>query len=227
MLHVVRNEPHSRIEEIIKCEAEADQHQKDADELRWRAARLIAEELATGSTQRQVAAEIGKDQAHVSRMNQVWKRFGPDDHGHQGPQTGRSFDSYYQEVKNETTTDRRTQVRELADNGLSSRTIAKQLGIDDRTVRKDLSAVPALSVTPELPLVLNPDAPCDDTNCEPLNPFPGLLHQFKEFGRIIIESRRLRDEPESFEAFQRALTKLQKAADKIRKQYHDGENTTA
>ncbi len=38
----------------------------------WKAAELIAAELADGKTQTQLAKEIGKSQNHVSIMNRVW-----------------------------------------------------------------------------------------------------------------------------------------------------------
>jgi hypothetical protein len=66
----------TRIVEIIECEKQADQHVKISDEYRWKAAELIADELAAGMSQRQLAAEIGKGRAHVCYMNRVWLLFG-------------------------------------------------------------------------------------------------------------------------------------------------------
>lgn len=54
-----------RVQQIIRLE-------RQADDAQWEAARLIAEELAEGKSQRQLAREIGKSQAHVFRMNRCW-----------------------------------------------------------------------------------------------------------------------------------------------------------
>jgi hypothetical protein len=83
-------------ERIRWCEAEAQRLSTSADGLRWEAAELIAAELESGKTQRQLAEEIGKSVMHVNYMNKVWAV-------HHGVQDGsRSFDSYYQEVKRAT-----------------------------------------------------------------------------------------------------------------------------
>ncbi len=62
-----------RVRQIIAHEQAADALDVAADAHRWEAARLIAEELAAGKSQRQLAAEIGKSQTHVSRMARVWQ----------------------------------------------------------------------------------------------------------------------------------------------------------
>lgn len=62
-----------RVQQIIEHEAAADELAAASDAHRWEAARLIADELAAGKSQRQLAAEIGKSQTHVSRMARVWE----------------------------------------------------------------------------------------------------------------------------------------------------------
>lgn len=81
------------IERIIRLEADADKLQAEADELRWEAARLIAEELDGGKSQRQLAREIGKSQPHVKYMAAVHK-IKVDNPGYQG-----SFNDAYQKAK--------------------------------------------------------------------------------------------------------------------------------
>lgn len=62
----------SRVDEIIKAEAEAGRLQGESDQWRWLAAELIAGEIYDGKSQRQLAREIGKSHQHVSRMVQCW-----------------------------------------------------------------------------------------------------------------------------------------------------------
>jgi hypothetical protein len=57
-----------RVHLIIWCE-------RGAEGLQWKAAELIAGELADGKSQRELAREIGKSQPHVFRMNWVWQRY--------------------------------------------------------------------------------------------------------------------------------------------------------
>jgi hypothetical protein len=83
-----------RVVEIIECERQADDHEARADEFRWRAAELIAAELAAGKTQRQLAAEIGKARAHVRHMDRLWERF-----GHLGAQDRPPFAEAYRQAK--------------------------------------------------------------------------------------------------------------------------------
>ena len=64
-----------RVQQIIKLEAEADQAEATASEIRWEAARLIWEELQSGKPQRQLAREIGKSQGHVSKCSAMWERY--------------------------------------------------------------------------------------------------------------------------------------------------------
>ena len=82
------------VEEIIWHEREAERLTDVADDHRWKAAELIAAELATGKTQCVLADEINKSQTHVSLMAQVWRDY----QGNQGNRE-RSFDSYYQQAK--------------------------------------------------------------------------------------------------------------------------------
>lgn len=84
--------PSPRIAEIIDHERQADQLAAAADAHRWEAARLIAAELAGGKTQRQLAAQIGKSQAHVSFMARAWRDY----HGNQDRP---AFAEVYQALK--------------------------------------------------------------------------------------------------------------------------------
>lgn len=84
--------PSPRIAEIIDHERQADQLAAAADAHRWEAARLIATELASGKTQRQLAAQIGKSQAHVSFMARAWRDY----HGNQDRP---AFTEVYQALK--------------------------------------------------------------------------------------------------------------------------------
>jgi hypothetical protein len=61
---------------IARVTKEADQLRQQADEHRWEAARLISEELADGTSQRELARQIGKSQAHVRDMARVWEIWG-------------------------------------------------------------------------------------------------------------------------------------------------------
>jgi hypothetical protein len=89
------------IEEIVFCvssaeqlEAEARKLLREADYFRWRAARLIADEVATGTSQRELARQIGRSQTLVSFMVRVWQRFG-DYPGNQRP----TFQDAYRHVQ--------------------------------------------------------------------------------------------------------------------------------
>lgn len=64
----------NRIYDIIKLEAEADKLSEEYENNRWETARLISDELASGTSQRQLASQVGKSQMHISRMNTVWQR---------------------------------------------------------------------------------------------------------------------------------------------------------
>lgn len=55
-------------------EEEADKAQAASDHHRWEAARLIAEELAEGTSQRKLAAKIGKSHTHVRLMKECWEK---------------------------------------------------------------------------------------------------------------------------------------------------------
>lgn len=80
----------NRIEEIVWHEAEAERLDQEADGHRWEAASLIAQELANGKSQRELAAEIGKSQTHVSLMAKVWHEWG-DYQGNQRPRFSRAY----------------------------------------------------------------------------------------------------------------------------------------
>ena len=60
----------------LNPEADAELYEGQANECRWNAAELIAAELKSGKSQRQLAEEIGKSQKHVFRANTLWKRHG-------------------------------------------------------------------------------------------------------------------------------------------------------
>lgn len=159
-------ETRTRIEEIIWCEGQAAELARDSEELLWTAARLIAQELDAGRTQRDVAADIGKGQAHVSFMFQVHKIAG-DNHGYQSKIAGdylgnqeRSFNDIYQEVKGRPPAARREAVKELAEQGESGRAIAKRLGMDEKTVRKAIRE----SEAPREPIPADPAATCSGFN---------------------------------------------------------------
>jgi hypothetical protein len=62
----------NRVEAIIYNERAADELQAKADEHHWEAARLIAEELDTGTRQRELARQIGKSRIHIQRMIKCW-----------------------------------------------------------------------------------------------------------------------------------------------------------
>lgn len=82
----------SRVAEIIDHERQADQLAAASDAHRWEAARLIAEELDGGKSQRQLAADIGKSQTHVSFMARAWRDY-------QGNQLRPPFAEAYQALK--------------------------------------------------------------------------------------------------------------------------------
>jgi hypothetical protein len=72
-----------RIAQIIKLEAEADTADgqakaatEEAELLRWETARLISEELATGTSQRRLAEQVGLSQPTIFRRKEAWKRYG-------------------------------------------------------------------------------------------------------------------------------------------------------
>lgn len=148
-------ETRTRIEEIIWCEGQAAELARDSEELRWTAARLIAQELDAGRTQRDVAADIGKSQRHVGYMFQVHKIAG-EKHTSQE----RSFDAIYQEIMGRPPAARREAVMELAEQGESGRAIAKRLGMDEKTVRNAIRE----SEAPREPIPADPAATCSGFN---------------------------------------------------------------
>jgi hypothetical protein len=64
----------TRIRQIINCEAEAERHTAKANDLRWKAAQLMVEELA-GKSQTQLAKDIGKSEGHVSFCVKAWRLY--------------------------------------------------------------------------------------------------------------------------------------------------------
>ena len=65
-----------RVAEIISHESDAEKLQADADAHCWEAARLISEELSTGTSQKVLAYSISKSQPHVSKCAAVWAKYG-------------------------------------------------------------------------------------------------------------------------------------------------------
>lgn len=61
-----------RVQEIIDHERAAVDHQTKSDEHRWEAARLITEEIASGTSGIAIAKQIGKTDTHVYRMRKCW-----------------------------------------------------------------------------------------------------------------------------------------------------------
>lgn len=92
----------SRVELIIHHEAEADRKEQEVSSLRWEAARLISEELATGKSHRQLAGEIGKSHVHVGAMARVWR-----DHGGNPDYQDRPFNALYRLATGQASQDRR------------------------------------------------------------------------------------------------------------------------
>jgi transposase len=210
---IMTTESRTRVEEIIWCEGQADQVVKDAahdaSELRWTAAKLITEELATGKTQREVAEEIGKGHQHVGRMTQVYKIFG----GALRRQE-RSFDSYYKEVQDRGPKLWQPIVRELSDQGLSNRAIGKKLGLDEKTVRTHLAR--AEEVRPETPATVS----ADGQTCTPMNPFPGTLEAFVREGRLLVQLRQIKESRADFNKVRKAVAEFTAALDKIERKHH-------
>lgn len=66
------------VSRIIALQADAARAEADANRYHWEAAELIAHELETGISQRQLAREIGKSQGHVSKCAVLWARCGSD-----------------------------------------------------------------------------------------------------------------------------------------------------
>lgn len=77
-----------RVQQIIRLE-------READDAQWEAARLIAEELAEGKSQRQLAREIGKSQGHVRFMNRCWTLRGEYYSIHPRPSFGEFYNSSF------------------------------------------------------------------------------------------------------------------------------------
>ncbi len=66
----------NRIDEIISHEKLAEEATAEAEDHRWEAARLMYEEIHEGgSSQRKLAAMIGKSQPHVFRYCRAWERY--------------------------------------------------------------------------------------------------------------------------------------------------------
>ena len=66
----------TRIEQIKKLLAMADEEELSVSEHRWEASRLIWEEIEDGATQRGLAKEIGKSHTHVRYMYNTWNLIG-------------------------------------------------------------------------------------------------------------------------------------------------------
>jgi len=70
-----------RIERIRSLEHQAEREEAKAGELHWTAASLVVEELEAGTSQRDLAAEVGKSQAWISQAARAWRRWGADNPG--------------------------------------------------------------------------------------------------------------------------------------------------
>jgi len=62
-----------RVQQIIQLEADYDKLSAEAEANRWETARLYAEELAAGKSQRGLAREVGKSEGHIRRMRKCWE----------------------------------------------------------------------------------------------------------------------------------------------------------
>jgi len=164
-------EKRTRIEEIIFCEGEALDRLKDADSLRWTAAKLYADEAAAGTTQSDIAAAVGKGQQHVSTMISVYRVSSMlYDHG---SKESRTFDSWYHNIVKL----RDRLIKEMHDKGESNRSIGKKLGIDEKTVRN------AVRFEPE-----EVDDDEDRPGCE-LYLLPDLIKDYRKAADKMIGSR--------------------------------------
>jgi hypothetical protein len=68
----------SNVAEFRRLEAAIEASEADVEAMRWRQAELAAEAVAGGMTRTAYAQAVGKDQAHVSRLVNVWTRYGLD-----------------------------------------------------------------------------------------------------------------------------------------------------
>jgi len=85
--------PETRIQKIKRLENEADAAEQSANDKRWEAAEAIWQELQASTTQRKLASEIGKSQAHVAKCNRIWA-----DHRSDSPENRPKFADAYREV---------------------------------------------------------------------------------------------------------------------------------
>ena len=63
-----------RTTQIKRLLDQADQKSAEESALRWDAARLLAEEAATGKSQRDLAAEVGRSQTYVRYSIEIWEK---------------------------------------------------------------------------------------------------------------------------------------------------------
>jgi len=87
------SEPETRIQKIMRLENEADAAEQSANDMRWEAAETIWQELQAGTTQRKLASEIGKSQAHVAKCNRIWA-----DHRSDSPENRPKWADAYRKV---------------------------------------------------------------------------------------------------------------------------------
>ena len=66
-----------RIKRIKAEERAADASEKDVEAHRWEAARLIVEELDSGTTQAALAKELGQARTTVTNKARTWRKYGP------------------------------------------------------------------------------------------------------------------------------------------------------
>ncbi len=199
---MTNQETRTRIEEIIWCEGQADQVVEDASRersnLRWRAAKLITEELKAGTSQRDLAKRIGKSHAHVGYMNEIYLTC----HGHLGGHE-RTFDSLYKEVQ---------------DKPKSDTTYVDQV--------KDKPEIDLAFIDSGQSEMLNQQEICDDNGCPRIDVFGGIFSQFKAFGKLAFECWEIHEDIEQLEKMERILKSYTTKAAKIRRDNFNG-NTQA
>jgi predicted transcriptional regulator len=220
-------EERTRIEEIIWCEGEAEEivssAQREADKLRWDAAKLITEELDAGKTQFELAKLIGKSQTHVSVMRRMYKAKIADYY----LGNDQSFDAKYKAMLNRPREETVAEVKELHDQGMSKTLISKSLGIPRTTIRsyldeeEDENPLPPSDGTTRVlrdGKIVN--VPTEELACGRLNLFPGYIKDFKKAAKSLLESRYLKEEVTSLDEVQKLINKYQNQLDKIRKEFH-------
>jgi hypothetical protein len=65
----------ARICEIVSLLKQADREGTTQSEYNWRASKLIWEEVESGTKQKDLAEQIGKSPAHITRLKKCWQVF--------------------------------------------------------------------------------------------------------------------------------------------------------